>query len=205
MAGIYICLVLDLCSVWLPLHPKAYLLDDSAHAPISSILSAAIFTIAAVHQWVCQEFLPCCNSAYRLNGRFVALKIAAMHSKEAERLALEGANLKAVQSLWGQYVPALAALGPTGRRDAFVLATEYIRGRHLGSGTEEPLKQQLQAALEAVHQLEVLHGDLRSQNVVVSGEGEQQHVWLIDFGHSKQHATQVERQEEMQQLDELFA
>lgn len=115
-----------------------------------------------------------------------------------------------LRPLWDVVVHRLLACGPDDAEDGYLLATRLLtNSRHLNRDTDGHLLPQLQLALQAVHNLGVLHGDLRNQNILVEeGDpplgGGRQKVWLIDFGNSSVNATQVEKDGEMSELSLLL-
>lgn len=141
----------------------------------------------------------------RLHGKLTAVKLGFNGTEAAAALAHEGNVLLTLQPLWGTYIPPLVALGAAFGQDDYILATQYVRGRQLRPADDAHLLPQLQEALQAVHGLGILHGDIRRQNILVSVESGRQRVWLIDFGYAKQQASESEFNIEMEQLAFVFA
>ena len=54
--------------------------------------------------------------------------------------------------------------------------------------------------LQSIHQIDILHGDIRHENILVSDRG----VMIIDFGHSHQCNRKKAKKEEYQQLCRLL-
>jgi len=87
----------------------------------------------------------------------------------------------------------LKAYLPTRRRNFFYIVTEYIDGQTLAQWlrdnprasleTVRGIIEQIARGLQAMHRLEMLHQDLRPQNILIDSTGT---VKIIDFG-----ATQV--------------
>jgi tRNA A-37 threonylcarbamoyl transferase component Bud32 len=131
------------------------------------------------------------------------LKVAPCGSCEADSLAHEGGVYIRLKPLWDVTVPRLMACGPDGEEHGYLLATRLVpNSRHFDPATDEHLIPQLWQALRAVHDRGVVHDDLRWPNILVQEgvEGQQQAVWLIDFGHAKMDGTQQEKDDEMHDL-----
>lgn len=138
----------------------------------------------------------------RLGNCQAALKVVPLGSQDALSLSHEGEFYVCMQPLWDVVVPSLLACGPDGEEEGYMLATRLVpRSRHLDPETDSHLLPQLQQALQAVHNLDVVHGDLRLQNILVEeGTGGEQRVWLIDFGHAERNGTQKQKDSEMREL-----
>lgn len=93
----------------------------------------------------------------------------------------------------------LKACKPTRRREYLYVATEYIEGQTLAQWmidhpkphveTVRDIVEQIAKGLQAFHRLDMLHQDLRPENIMIDGTGT---VKIIDFG-----ATRVAGIEEM--------
>ena len=56
------------------------------------------------------------------------------------------------------------------------------------------------ATLESIHCIDILHGDIRPDNILVSESG----ITIIDFGHSHQCKNQVAKRREYQRFCTLL-
>jgi serine/threonine protein kinase len=87
------------------------------------------------------------------------------------------------------------------------IAIEFIEGEHILFGKMSPEQREAcMRALVSLHQCNVLHGDIRYQNFLLTKSGT---VKIIDFGFSKiieprNKASKHELKEEENQLRELF-
>jgi len=100
----------------------------------------------------------------------------------------------------------LKAYLPTRRRNFFYIVTEYIDGQTLAQWlrdnprpsleTVRGIVEQIARGLQAMHRLEMLHQDLRPQNVLIDSTGT---VKIIDFGSTQvaglmENTSPIERQ-----------
>jgi len=73
-----------------------------------------------------------------------------------------------------------------------------------GEPPERPLsaaeREAALATLKSIHQINILHGDIRRQNILVGNSG----VMIIDFAYSRQCKNSLEKKEEYQQLCSLL-
>jgi len=86
----------------------------------------------------------------------------------------------------------LKAIPPTRKRNYLYTVTEYIDGKHLGQwlidnpnpdlDTVRNIVTQIADGLQAFHRQEMVHQDLRPNNVMIDDEGT---VKIIDFGATK--------------------
>ena len=56
------------------------------------------------------------------------------------------------------------------------------------------------ATLKSIHRINILHGDIRRQNILVGNSG----ITIIDFAYSRQSKNQLEKKKEYQQLCSLL-
>ena len=82
--------------------------------------------------------------------------------------------------------------------DNFFVISEFINGQHLSFDDNLPRwrNHQYIEALESLHKLGVLHGDIREENFLATKDN----VYVIDFGFSKLNASQQELDAEMNDL-----
>lgn len=122
------------------------------------------------------------------DSRRVALKIPSMDLREdpdyLRRFVLEEWIARRLSS-----THVVRAAEPPERRTALYVVTEYVDGRTLRQWmTDHPhpsldevrdIVEQIARGLRAFHRCEMLHQDLRPENVMIDGEGT---VKIIDFG-----------------------
>lgn len=117
-----------------------------------------------------------------------------------------------LRPLWDKVVPRLLACGPDEDEDGYYFATRLIpNSRHLNLDTDRHLLPLLKQALQAVHSVGVVHGDLRCNHILVEedgalngGGGTGLRVWLIDFGRADVGASQLQKIDEMRELSLLL-
>lgn len=82
-----------------------------------------------------------------------------------------------------------------------MLVTDFVgtdvSQEHLGDSDQEKIK----AALSAIHDLGVIHGDIRPQNILVQHDGQNARFYFVDFGLSRITADKTELNWEMDVLD----
>lgn len=120
-------------------------------------------------------------------AREVAIKV--VHAMHANELAAEAVAAARVGSRGCAAVHDVG-VAPNG---GFYMVMERVHGRQLSQIVdEEPLPvpralsiaQQLVAMLEAAHDARVVHGDVRSANILVDETADGDRVTLIDYGHA---------------------
>jgi serine/threonine protein phosphatase PrpC len=135
--------------------------------------------------------------------RRVALKVPAMELREnpagLEQFATEQWVAQRIDS-----PHVVKAFAPERPRSCLYLATEYIQGISLRQWlldhpapaleTVRQLVEQIARGLRAFHRLEMVHQDLKPDNILINGEGT---VVLIDFG-----ATRIAGLQELHDHDE---
>ena len=131
-------------------------------------------------------------------GRPVALKVIApnLASSKTFRERFEREARAAASLDHPNVVPVYAA----GEHDGLLfIAMRYVEGLDLRSlladgSCLEPVRAarlvaQLGGALDAAHELGLVHRDVKPANVLVSGSGEAEHAYLTDFGVAKHQAS----------------
>jgi serine/threonine protein phosphatase PrpC len=133
----------------------------------------------------------------------VALKVPAMELREnpagLEQFATEQWVAQRIDS-----PHVVKAFAPERPRSCLYLATEYVQGISLRQWlldhpapaleTVRQLVEQIARGLRAFHRLEMVHQDLKPDNILINGEGT---VVLIDFG-----ATRIAGLQELHDHDE---
>ncbi|MBW3622921.1 MAG: protein kinase [Armatimonadetes bacterium] len=162
-------------------------MPDSGVAAIGEIVNARYEVLERLGEGT---YFQVFKARDRVQNRMVALKLLRRHWAEqpgmAERLETEGNGVIELVH------PNIARIYESGRTDTSAfLATEYVKGMTL----KERLKRTgpvplavavdiaiaLAEALEFAHSRGIIHGDLRSHNVLITAEGQ---VKVTDFGVS---------------------
>lgn len=104
-------------------------------------------------------------------------------------------TLQDMSSLWGIEVPRLLTYGPYYSLKYAIVLSE-IKGRTLQK-TDTSLLSVAESALQSVHRVGYLHGDVRLENLLVH---EQSKVFIIDFGLSSKSADAKAFLRELKQL-----
>jgi tetratricopeptide (TPR) repeat protein/TolB-like protein/tRNA A-37 threonylcarbamoyl transferase component Bud32 len=73
------------------------------------------------------------------------------------------------------------------------LAARIGRGGAMPAGVVQPIARQMAAALAAAHAAGVVHGDFKSSNVMVAGEGEAVRAVVTDFGLARRESPGSDR------------
>ena len=121
----------------------------------------------------------------------VVLKFPSMERKDDEEY-LENMLMEDWIAQRINHANVLKAIPPTRKRNYLYTVTEYIEGKHLGQwridnpkpdlDTVRNIIAQIADGLQAFHRKEMVHQDLRPNNVMIDEEGT---VKIIDFGATK--------------------
>lgn len=105
-----------------------------------------------------------------------------------QQIAYEGNAYKTAKALAGKSHPHIATVHGTAKNDrVFIAVMEYVSGGSLGDRLAQAfaldqwilIAQQICRALSYVHDMGLLHGNLRPNNILVVSNG---HIKLTDFG-----------------------
>ncbi|KFH69284.1 hypothetical protein MVEG_04099 [Podila verticillata NRRL 6337] len=117
-----------------------------------------------------------------------------------EELKHEARVYQVLRTLQGRYIPELRIAGVADGME-MMLVTDFVgtdvSQEHLGDSDQEKIK----AALSAIHDLGVIHGDIRPQNILVQHDGQNARFYFVDFGLSRITADKTELNWEMDVLD----
>ncbi|KAK9916980.1 hypothetical protein WJX75_009469 [Coccomyxa subellipsoidea] len=114
-----------------------------------------------------------------LFGRAAAVRLA-IGAAAQQAAQLEAEAYERLQPLQAMVVPRLLAHGYTLGGDAYFVATEFIEGNPWDwhSAAHRALDDEVLSALDEIHKLGVLHGDLHEGNILVTPECK---VVVLDF------------------------
>ena len=137
------------------------------------------------------------------SGILAAVKLAKVGTAEAHMLQREAKAYQHCKQLQYQVVPGVLAAGPAMDGTAYLLATCLLPV--VGFSDCSSAKHQAMHAVKALHDLRLLHGDIRESNILCISEAEQSYkVILIDLGQSRLCTQELAFQEELLQTQQLF-
>ncbi|KAF9378893.1 hypothetical protein CPC16_011072 [Podila verticillata] len=117
-----------------------------------------------------------------------------------EELKHEARVYQVLRTLQGRYIPELRIAGVADGME-MMLVTDFVgtdvSQEHLDDSDQEKIK----AALSAIHDLGVIHSDIRPQNILVQHDGQNARFYFVDFGLSRITADKTELNWEMDVLD----
>ena len=126
-------------------------------------------------------------------NRTVALKIIAPeHTKNADAVQRFKSEARLAASLEHPNIVPIHRGGEY--RGVLYLAMRFVPGSNLRQVTARgplPLERVLRivtavaSALDAAHERSLVHRDVKPANILISGEGDHEHVYLTDFGLTK--------------------
>ncbi|KAF9180710.1 hypothetical protein BGZ51_005937 [Haplosporangium sp. Z 767] len=120
-----------------------------------------------------------------------------------EELKHEARVYQALQKLQGRYIPKLKIAGIADGME-MILVTDFIGTNVCQEHLDYSDVKKIQAALSAIHDLGVLHGDIRQQNILVQRDGPNARFFFIDFGLSQFTTDSKKLQWEANVLDSLL-
>ncbi|TPX53254.1 hypothetical protein PhCBS80983_g06334 [Powellomyces hirtus] len=136
----------------------------------------------------------------------IALKIIDQNKVDTDIVAQLETELDAynyLEDLQGSVIPKLFAYGCFEGGQFLCLGTELISGR-APSASDTRLLPEAKRAYKALHDAGVLHGDVASRNLVVTGNPSRP-VVIIDFGLASDAITPEDAASEMAAVERLFA
>ncbi|KAF8926465.1 hypothetical protein BGZ47_002706 [Haplosporangium gracile] len=121
----------------------------------------------------------------------------------AEELKNEAKVYQKLQALQGRYIPKLWLAGVADGLE-MVLVTDFVGtevSQELLDGTAQ---RKIREAMSAIHELGVVHGDIRPQNIVMQGRGPDAKFYFVDFGFSRITVSKTELLQEKATLNSLL-
>ncbi|KAG0258894.1 hypothetical protein DFQ27_004402 [Actinomortierella ambigua] len=115
----------------------------------------------------------------------------------------EVAVYEALRTLQGRYVPKLKLAGVVDGME-MVLVTELVGTDLHGGQLNASDRDMIREALSAIHDLGVLHGDIRLENITRRREGHTLAFFFIDFGHSQLSRSKMALKGEREELEALL-
>lgn len=121
-----------------------------------------------------------------------------------EELEHETKMYRILRELQGKWIPRVKMAGILNGIE-FVLATEFMGTDICNERLDRRDCMQIRTALSAIHNLGVLHGDIRPQNILVRRDGQKPQFAIIDFGLSKIAKDKKALKREAKRLESLLA
>ncbi|KAG0281992.1 hypothetical protein BGZ97_009190 [Linnemannia gamsii] len=120
-----------------------------------------------------------------------------------EELRHEARVYQVLRTLQGRYIPKLRFAGVADGME-MILVTDFVGSEVSHKRLDDSDLEKIWAALSAIHDLGVVHGDIRPQNIVVQHDGPSVRFYFVDFGLSQTGADTTERDWEKDVLDSLL-
>ncbi|KAK3822371.1 MAG: hypothetical protein J3R72DRAFT_459113 [Linnemannia gamsii] len=121
----------------------------------------------------------------------------------ADELKHEAKVYEALRTLQGRYVPELKLAGVADGME-MILATELagtdLSDRRLDASDRNKIRD----ALSAIHNLGILHGDIRPENITTKRDDQNSQFFFIDFGRSEFTRRKMVLKCENEQLEALL-
>ncbi|KAF9168327.1 hypothetical protein DFQ26_009546 [Actinomortierella ambigua] len=138
-------------------------------------------------------------------GRAVVLKKCDIWNEGsvAEELKNEARVYKKLQTLQGRYIPKLLLAGVADGVE-MVLVTEFVGADVSQELLDDSALVKIREAMATIHELGVVHGDIRLENIVMQDHGPNAKFYFVDFGFSDFTADVVELYEEKATLNSLL-
>ncbi|KAG0277820.1 hypothetical protein BGZ97_009831, partial [Linnemannia gamsii] len=100
-----------------------------------------------------------------------------------EELRHEAMIYQVLRSLQGLCIPRLRIAGIADGME-MLLVTDFVGNSICQESLEGSDQEKIRAALSAIHDLGVVHGDILPQNIVVQRDGSNTRFYFVDFGSS---------------------
>ncbi|KAG0012185.1 hypothetical protein BGZ82_002698, partial [Podila clonocystis] len=138
---------------------------------------------------------------------FDSMKLIS-HDEHAQtyKASWQGYNVAVKKcDIWNQ-VPVMEEQAIAGVADGMemILVTDFVGTDVSQERLDNSDQKKIKAALSAIHDLGVIHGDIRPQNILVQRDGPNSRFYFVDFGMSRITADKTELSWEMDVLDSLL-
>ncbi|KAG0199630.1 hypothetical protein BGX28_007110 [Mortierella sp. GBA30] len=121
----------------------------------------------------------------------------------AEELKNEAKVYQKLQGLQGRYIPKLWLAGVADGLE-MLLVIDFV-GRDVGQELlDDSALGKIREAMSAIHEMGVVHGDIRPQNIVVQHQGLNTKFFFVDFGFSRFTVDKTELVQEKATLNSLL-
>ncbi|KAF9088772.1 hypothetical protein BGX27_002629 [Mortierella sp. AM989] len=124
-------------------------------------------------------------------------------SSIADELEHEATVYEELQTLQGRFIPELKLAGVMGGME-MVLVTEFTGTDLCDRRLDSSDRNKIRGALSAIHDLGILHGDIRPDNITTKLDGQDSRFFFINFGRSEfvRHSSALNC--EMKELEALL-
>ncbi|KAG0362078.1 hypothetical protein BG005_006735 [Podila minutissima] len=120
-----------------------------------------------------------------------------------EELKHEARVYQVLRTIQGRYIPELRIAGVADGME-IMLVTDFVGTDVSQERLDDSDQEKIKVALSAIHDLGVVHGDIRPQNILVQHDGPCAQFYFVDFGMSRITADKTELNWEMDVLDLLL-
>ena len=146
------------------------------------------------------------RSMFSVIAPMLHVRRPALMEVHLQMLVREAGALLQLRPLWDRYVVSLVDYGTLMDEEYVFIATRLMPGTHPHLIAPKPaIKQKALEALQAVHAAGIVHGDLRSENILVlDEESEEPTVMLLDFGAAARCSNPRWQMLEDGELDHVF-
>ncbi|KAF9327277.1 hypothetical protein BG006_009393 [Podila minutissima] len=121
----------------------------------------------------------------------------------AEELKNEASVYQKLQTLQGRYIPKLWLAGVADGLE-MVLMTDFVGTDVSQELLNDSAQRKIREAMSAIHDLGVVHGDIRPQNIVMQNHGPNVKFYFVDFGFSRFSVDKTELLQETATLNSLL-
>jgi tRNA A-37 threonylcarbamoyl transferase component Bud32 len=121
----------------------------------------------------------------------------------AKELKNEAQVYQKQQALQGRHIPVLWLAGVADGLE-MVLVTDFVGTEVSRELLDDTAQRKIREAMFAIHELGVVHGDIRPQNIVMQGRGPDAKFYFVDFGFSRFAADKTELLEETVTLNSVL-
>ncbi|KAF9335443.1 hypothetical protein BG006_000081 [Podila minutissima] len=120
-----------------------------------------------------------------------------------EELKHEARVYQVLRTLQGRYIPELRIAGVADGME-MMLVTDFVGSDISHERLDDSDQEKIRAALSAIHDLGVVHGDIRPQNILVQHDGPNAWFYFVNLGLSRITADKTERLQETAILNSLL-
>ena len=112
-----------------------------------------------------------------------------------EELKNEAKVYEKLQTLQGRCIPKLWLAGVANGME-MLLVIDFVGTDVSQERLDDNAQRKIREALSAIHELGVVHGDIRPENIVMQHHGQKAKFYFVDFGFSRLAVDKTELLEE---------